>query len=50
MIIGNESHTEKVYGEISDYVNEQLTLYSDGEIPYDELSAKLWAFDAASVG
>lgn len=48
-IYGNADRSEEADARLADYADEQLLLYLNGEISYDELSANLWAIDAAGV-
>ncbi|MBQ7802007.1 MAG: NPCBM/NEW2 domain-containing protein [Oscillospiraceae bacterium] len=48
-ILGSESRVEKANAQLSAYVNDQLALYMDQEITYEDLTAKLRAIDAAGL-
>lgn len=48
-IYGNADRSEKLDEELTSYADEQLQLYLNGEITYDQLTSALWDIDAAGV-
>lgn len=48
-IYGNSGRTEKAEGKLDTYVDEQLSLYMNGEISYDDLSTSLWTIESAGT-